>query len=59
MKRLNNGLCGVILAAGKGQRLTPLSFASPKPLLSICNKPIMQYQIENMINLGISEFGAM
>lgn len=56
MKRLNDGICGVILAAGKGQRLTPLSFESPKPLLSICNKPIMQYQIENMINLGINEF---
>ena len=27
----------------------------PKPLLPICNKPIMQYQIEIMRDLGITD----
>ena len=46
---------GVILAAGAGSRIHPLSFSYPKPLLPICNKPIIQYQIESMIDMGIRE----
>lgn len=46
---------GVILAAGKGSRIFPLSTNYPKPLLPVLNKPIMQYQIEAMKNLGIKE----
>ena len=56
MKQMDKKPYGVILAAGKGQRITPLSFKVPKPLLCICNKPIIQYQIESMSNLGIKEF---
>ncbi len=47
---------GVILAAGEGARLRPLSFQQPKPLLPICNKSIIQHQIESMKAIGISEF---
>lgn len=56
MNQLKSKIYGVILAAGRGDRIKPLSFETPKPLLPVCNKPIMQYQIENMINLGIREF---
>lgn len=56
MVKRYNGIYGVILAAGKGQRITPLSLEIPKPLLPICNKPIIQYQIESMISLGIKDF---
>jgi len=49
----NNGYSGVILAAGTGARIRPLSLSLPKPMLPICNKPIIQYQIESMIGLGI------
>lgn len=48
---------GVILAAGRGTRLHPLSLAYPKPLRPICNKPIMQYQIEAMRAAGITDIG--
>ncbi len=51
-----NNLYGVILAAGTGARLRPLSFHQPKPLLPICNKPIMQHQIEYMRDIGINKF---
>ena len=47
---------GVILAAGVGSRIQPLSFNIPKPLLPVCNKPIIQYQIEYMKRIGISKF---
>ncbi|MBI2011719.1 NTP transferase domain-containing protein [Candidatus Daviesbacteria bacterium] len=46
---------GVILAAGKGSRLLPLTLNYPKTLLPICNKPLIQYQIEAMRNEGINE----
>jgi len=46
---------GVILAAGGGSRIKPLSSSYPKPMLPICNKPIIEYQIESMISLGIKE----
>ncbi len=47
--------CGVILAAGGGSRIEPLSLSYPKPMLPVCNKPIIQYQIESMMDLGIKE----
>lgn len=36
----------VVLAAGRASRLQPLSAVLPKPLAPVCNKPIMQHQIE-------------
>lgn len=48
-------LIGVILAAGAGARIRPLSHALPKPLLPVCNKPIAQHQLEAMREIGIEE----
>lgn len=48
-------LTGVILAAGMGSRLHPLSLHYPKPLLPVCNKPIIQYQLEDMRRIGVKE----
>jgi NDP-sugar pyrophosphorylase family protein len=53
MKREN--LVGVILAAGKGTRMAPFSQRFPKPLLPICNRPILEYQIEYMKRAGVRE----
>jgi len=36
----------VILAAGKGERLQPLTDYKPKAMLPICNKPLIKYQID-------------
>jgi len=46
---------GVILAAGKGTRMAPFSSKFPKPLLPICNRPILEYQIEYMKKAGVEE----
>ncbi len=51
----NSEFIGVILAAGLGERIKPLSLSIPKPLLPVCNKPIMQYQIEEMKKIGITD----
>ncbi len=46
----------VILAGGKGTRLRPLTYAVPKPLLPINEKPMMEHIILHMKSHGITEF---
>lgn len=46
---------GAILAAGRGSRMWPFSGSYPKPLLPICNKPLIAYQIEMMRDIGITD----
>lgn len=46
---------GVILAAGRGSRIFPLSVHYPKPLLPVLNKPVLEYQIEVMRAAGIDD----
>ena len=54
MKKTNKiKLTGVILAAGDGSRMQPFSEKMPKPLLPICNKPLIEHQIEYMKEIGI------
>lgn len=36
----------VIICAGKGTRMRPLTETTPKPLISVCGKPILQHIIE-------------
>lgn len=45
----------IILAAGEGKRLRPLTLTTPKPLLKINNKPIIEYTIELLQSKGIYE----
>jgi N-acetyl-alpha-D-muramate 1-phosphate uridylyltransferase len=45
----------MILAAGRGERMRPLTDATPKPLLPIAGKPLIEYHIENLAAVGISE----
>ncbi len=41
----------IILAAGKGTRLLPLTETKPKPLLKVANKPILEYTLEALHGL--------
>lgn len=45
----------IILAAGVGSRIRPLTNNKPKSLLNINGKPILQRMIENIEAVGISE----
>ena len=44
----------VMMAGGKGERLRPLTLETPKPLLKVADKPIIDYNIENLLNSGIN-----
>jgi dTDP-glucose pyrophosphorylase len=43
----------VIMAGGKGERLKPLTDHTPKPMLRIGDKPIIEYTIDRLISYGI------
>ena len=45
----------LILAAGKGTRMWPLTENSPKPLLPICGLPIIERQIQELKKIGVKK----
>lgn len=45
----------VILAAGKGMRLRPLTDAVPKVMIPANGKPILEYHLENLARAGIKD----
>ena len=46
---------GMILAAGLGKRMQPITLTTPKPLIQIGNKNLLDRAIELLINHGIEE----
>lgn len=50
-----NKISGIILAGGRGSRLSKFTEEIPKPLIPILGKPVMEYQIEKMVDAGIKE----
>ncbi|CCW63722.1 unnamed protein product [Phytomonas sp. EM1] len=49
------GMRAVILVGGFGTRLRPLTFTVPKPLVPICNKPMIIHQVEALKKAGVTE----
>ena len=43
----------VLMAGGKGERLRPLTLETPKPLLKIGDKAIIDYNVERLIDAGM------
>ena len=46
----------VLLAAGIGQRLQPITNYIPKPMIKIAGKPILEYILEDLLNFGFDDF---
>lgn len=44
---------GMILAAGFGTRFRPVTYEIPKPLITLCNRPLIDYAVEAMLAAGI------
>ena len=45
----------MILAAGRGERLRPLTLETPKPLLPVGGRPMIQWHIEALVQAGIPD----
>ena len=46
----------MILAAGRGERMRPLTDTKPKPLLPVGGKPLIQYHIEALAAAGVRDW---
>jgi choline kinase len=50
---------GIIIAAGYGSRLKPLTANTPKSLVEIDGKPIITYPIDALVAAGISDISVV
>lgn len=45
----------MILAAGRGERMRPLTDHTPKPLLPVAGRPMLEYTIEALVQAGFTD----
>lgn len=48
-------IAALIMAGGRGERLRPLTQMTPKPMLKIGDKPIIEHNIDRLISYGIKD----
>ena len=45
----------MILGAGKGTRVRPITYTVPKPMISLAGKPVLEFIIEHLVSHGFDE----
>ena len=45
----------MVMSAGMGSRLEPLTLQVPKPLVPVCNRPVMDILFESLAQIGIND----
>lgn len=53
IKRSYLPIHAIIMAGGEGKRLRPLTEKTPKPLLIVGNKPIIEHNVDRLIAFGV------
>lgn len=48
---------GLILAAGLGTRLRPITSLRPKPTIHVAGKPLIHYAVDDLLDAGIHDIG--
>jgi MurNAc alpha-1-phosphate uridylyltransferase len=52
---MNGPIKAMILAAGEGRRMQPLTLATPKPLLCVHGTPLIVHHIQRLVAAGITD----
>ena len=50
---------GLILAAGLGTRLRPITSLRPKPTINVANRPLIHYAVDNLREAGVDTIGVV
>src|SRR5438270_4936831 len=45
----------MLLAAGAGTRLRPLTYETPKPMVPVVNRPVIHHVLDNLLKHGIKD----
>ncbi|OGR88431.1 MAG: hypothetical protein A3J74_09430 [Elusimicrobia bacterium RIFCSPHIGHO2_02_FULL_57_9] len=45
----------MVLAAGAGTRLRPLTYQTPKPMLPVVNRPVLHHVLDNLLRHGVKD----
>ena len=45
----------IVLAAGAGTRLRPLTYETPKPMVPVVNRPVLHHVLDNLLRHGIKD----
>ena len=52
---MKNKIKAVIMAGGKGTRISSINSEVPKPMIELLGKPILQYEIEVLVKQGVKD----
>jgi MurNAc alpha-1-phosphate uridylyltransferase len=52
---MSQSIKAMVLAAGRGQRMRPLTDTTPKPLLAVQGKPLLQWHVDALATGGFTE----
>ena len=44
----------MLLAAGAGTRLRPLTYETPKPMVPVVNRPVIHHVLDNLLKHGVA-----
>lgn len=52
---MSKSIKAMVMSAGLGSRLEPITFEVPKPLVNVANKPVMDILFEKLVSMGIKD----